>query len=313
MEAASIGSSRKASMVDLRGLSWYALAKQTVNKSIKDDIFTCAAALAFYFLLSLFPALFFLTALLGFLAETGSAFRAMLLEYLETVMPESAYALIAPGLEEIRAGAEGWKLLVGMAGALWAAATAITAVVSGLNVAYSVTDARPWWKVRLLSLGLMIVFVGMIVTALTMLLFGDHIGHRLANLLGLSDAFRFVWGILRWVVVLFFVLLAFALIYRYAPDLENTHWDWITPGAVVGLVFWLLISFVFRLYLAGFGAYNDVYGSLGAAIVLLLWLWFTGIALMLGGEANAVIENAAAARGAAGAHLSGHKEPVPEA
>jgi membrane protein len=163
--------------------------------------------------------------------------------------------------------------------------------------------------VRLIAIGMTLGFTILVILALTLLLYGNRIGDLVTVYFGLGGVFHAVWSSVEWPLVLFFVLVAFAVIFRFAPDLEGLKWQWITPGTVTGLNLWLLVSFSFRIYLGHFNSYNRVYGSLGAVIILLLWLWLTGIALLEGAEVNSVIEDAAAASGQPEAHPKGHKQP----
>jgi membrane protein len=183
------------------------------------------------------------------------------------------------------------------------------AVGDTLNSAYGVRESRPWWKVRLISLGLTAALAALIISALSLVLYGGEIGEVLAGRYDLGGAFVAVWAVAQWPIVLGFVLFSFALIYYFAPDLRHQKWYWITPGSAAGVLLWLLVSFGFRLYLNYFDRYSVTYGSLGAVIVLLLWFYLTGAAILTGGKVNAVIEHAAARRGAPEAKLPGEKSP----
>jgi membrane protein len=163
--------------------------------------------------------------------------------------------------------------------------------------------------VRLISIGLTIIIAILTITALTLVLYGGEIGDALANRFGFSHAFTVAWAILQWPIVLAFVLLAFALVYYYAPDVHDQKWYWITPGSLVGVLLWLLVSFIFRLYLSYFDNYSVTYGSLGAVIILMLWFYLSGCAILIGGGVNAEIENAAAHAGAPDAKRHGRKKP----
>jgi membrane protein len=163
--------------------------------------------------------------------------------------------------------------------------------------------------VRLISLGLTAVLAALIISALALVLYGGEIGEGLAARYDFGGAFMVAWNLIQWPIVLAFVLLALALIYYHAPDLRHQKWYWITPGSLVGVVFWLLVSFAFRLYLSYFDRYSVTYGSLGAVIILLLWFYLTGAAILVGGKVNAEIEHAAARAGEPEAKLPGEKSP----
>jgi membrane protein len=297
------------SLWKLGGLTWRRLCARVWADIYEGDLFTRAAALSYYFLLALFPLLIFLTAALGYFAEGGTELRNSLLNYLASVAPRTASALVRSTVKEITENAGGGKLSFGLLAALWFASFGMAAVGDTLNSAYGVRESRAWWRVRLVSLGLTGALAVLIISALALMFYGGEIGESLAARLDLGDAFKAAWAVFQWPVVLAFVLLAFALIYYFAPDLRHQKWYWITPGSLAGVVLWLLASFAFRVYLRYFDRYSLTYGSLGAVIVLLLWFYLTGAAILVGGAVNAEIEHAAARRGAPDAKLPGEKSP----
>ena len=268
-------------------------------------MFGRAAQLSYFFLFSLFPLLFFLTALFGLLAA-GAELREGMFNYLGAVVPPSAYALINDTLEEILQESSRAKLSFGLIATIWTASYGFGAVISTLNAAYGVEETRPWWKAKLIATGLTIALIVLIISALILLLYGRNIGLYLSAQLGLGAAFAALWSILRWLVALAFVLLTFALIYYFAPNVEEIKWQWIAPGTLLGLALWLVVSFGFRTYL---NTYSATYGSLGAVMILLLWLYLTGAAILVGGELNAVIEDAAAKAGEPEAKEHGERRP----
>jgi membrane protein len=302
---------RKAleSVWKLGGLTWRRLGERVWAEVYEGDLFTRAAALSYYFLLALFPMLLFLTAALGYFADAGTELRSSLLNYLARVAPRSASTLVRSTVAEITEGADTGKLSFGLLAALWFASYGIGAIGDTLNGAYGVRESRAWWRLRLVSLGLTVSLSVLIISALAVMFYGGEIGESLAARLDLGAAFKAVWAVLQWPIVLAFVLFSFALIYYYAPDLRHQKWYWITPGSLTGVVLWLLASFGFRVYLKYFDRYSVTYGSLGAVIVLLLWFYLTGAAILVGGKVNAEIEHAAARRGVPDAKLPGEKHP----
>lgn len=293
----------------LGGLSWKALCKRLWTKFNADDVLNRAAVLSFYFVLALFPLLLFLTALLGYFAEAGTELRRNLLTYLRAVVPISAFDLINTTVDEISRNSDGGKLSLGLLTSLWFASSGMGAIIEALNVAYDVKESRAWWKRTLLAIVLTIAFAVLIITALTLMLYGSRIAETVSASYGFGDAFTAAWEILRWLFVLAFVFLAFVLTYYFAPDLHEQRLRWLTPGAVVGVVLWLLVSFLFGSYLNFYNTYSRVYGSLGAVIILMLWLYLTGVAILIGGEFNSVIEHAAARAGVPDAKEPGEKSP----
>lgn len=299
-----------ASVWELGGLSLRELARRVWQTVYEGDILTRAAALAYYFLFSLFPLLLFLVSMLGHFVERGTELRRELLGYMARLVPRSASELIYKTLDEITVNASGGKLSFGLLAALWFSSSGVAAITDALNASYGVRESRPWWRVRLLSLGLTLAISALIILALALVLYGGEIGEGLAERLGAGELFLLVWQVLQWPIVTFCMLLCFALVYYFAPDLKEQKWYWITPGSVTGVVLWLLVSFVFRIYIRYFDRYSVTYGSLGAVIVLMLWFYLTGAAILIGGEVNAQIEHAAARRGDPDAKLEGEKSSL---
>lgn len=299
-----------ASLWKLHGLAPVVLIKRVWAEIQEDDVFGRAAQLSYYFLLALFPLLIFLTSVIGIILGTGSTLRQSLFSYLAEVMPPSAFQLIESTMLEISKASTGGKLSFGLLAALWAASNGMGAISEALNVAYDVKESRAWWKTRLQAIGLTVALSVLIIGALLLVLSGGRIVEGLAAGFDFGSAFVMTWKIAQWPIVLAFMLLAFALIYYFAPDLREQKWTWITPGAVLGVILWLLASFGFRTYLHFFDSYSATYGSLGAVIILMLWLYLTGVAVLVGGELNAELEHMAASMGAADAKTKGEKEPL---
>ena len=305
-----MGDGMAASLWRLGGLSWKKLARRVWDETNDDDIFGRAAQLSYYFLLALFPLLLFLTSLLGYFAQAGTELRGELLRYLGTVVPAQASALINTTVDEVSKSSGGGKLSLGLLAALWAASNGMGAICAALNVAYEVKETRSWWKVRLVAVVLTIALSVLILSALLLVLFGGRIADLIAAHFMFGDFFKTAWTILQWPLVLAFVLLAFALIYYVAPDLkERRRWAWITPGSVLAVLLWLLVSFAFRLYLHYFDSYSATYGSLGAVIILMLWFYLTGAAVLIGGEVNSEITFATEGLGKGDGRMRG-EEPA---
>jgi membrane protein len=184
----------------------------------------------------------------------------------------------------------GVKLAAGILGALWAASGGMGAVIVSLNVIHRVRETRPWWKQRLTTVALTLSLAVLVILALVLVLYGGKIEEALAAHIGLSEPFRLAWKAVTWVVSFAAMFLSYSLVYYFGPDIENRKWYWVTPGAAAGVVLWLLSSLGFRVYLHFFNSYSATYGSLGAVIILMLWLYMTGLAILVGGELNFVIE-----------------------
>lgn len=273
-----------------RTQTWTSLIKRLYTRINEHDLLARSAQLSYYFLLALFPLLVFLVTLLGYFAQAGSQLRGSLLNYLGTVMPYSAITLVHSTLDEISDARGGGRLSFSLLAALWVASSGMGAISDTLNVAYDAKETRAWWRVRLVSIALTVGLTVLIMSALLIVLYGGKIGDALAASLGYSVLFEVSWRIVQWPIMLVFVFLTFELIYYFAPNLPRRRWRWFTPGGIVAVVLWLLISFGLRFYLHFFNSYSRTYGSLGALIVLMLWFYLTGMAVLLGGEINSEIE-----------------------
>ncbi|HEX8846710.1 MAG TPA: YihY/virulence factor BrkB family protein [Pyrinomonadaceae bacterium] len=299
----------KSSLWNLGGLTWKELGKRVWTESNTDDIWGRAAQLSYYFLLALFPLLLVMMSLLGIFADKGTQLRENLIGYLIEVMPSTAGELVKSTVDELSNSAGAGKISFGLLATLWAASNGMGAISETLNTAYNVKESRPYWKTRLVAINLTIALALLIVAALALLLYGYEIASSIADRAGLSSVFTIIWMIAQWPLVLFFILLAFNLIYYFAPDLKEQEWKWVTPGSIIAVGLWLLISFIFKTYLRYFNSYSATYGSLGALIIMMLWFYFTGLAILVGGEVNSEIENAAAKAGAPNAKEKGEKTP----
>ena len=297
---------REVSAWKLGGLTPGELFARVWREIQKDEISDRAAALSYYFLFALFPALLFLTALLGLLPIPDLMDRFM--GYFAQALPDDAASVVRKTLTEVIRGARGGLLSIGMLGALWAGSNGMGSVMTALNAAYHVSETRPWWKQRLLATALTIGFALFILSALVLLVFGPRLGGAVADWFGLGAVFMAAWNVVNLPVVIFFVLVGIALVYYLAPDAQQC-WRWVTPGSAVALVLWLGMSFGLRLYVTHFTNYNAMYGSIGGVILLMLWLYLTGIVLLLGAEVNSEIEFAAARRGDSSAKLPGEHAP----
>jgi membrane protein len=253
--------------------------------------------------------LLFLIALLGSFADSGTELRRNLLTYLRAIVPVSASDLINTTVDEISKKSSGGKLSFGLLTSLWFASSGMGAIIEGLNVAYDVKETRAWWRRTLLAILLTIALAVLIITALALMFYGSRIAEGIANRYGFGAAFTELWTVLQWLFVLVFVFLAFQLIYYFAPDLHEQQLRWLTPGAAVGVILWLLVSFLFGSYLNFYNTYSVVYGSLGAVIILLLWFYLTGVTILIGGEVNAIVEQAAGSAGDPKAKAAGEKLP----
>lgn len=261
-----------------------------------DDLLTRAAALAYYFFFALFPALLFLTALLGLLPVPGLMDR-LLASFARLVPPEAA-SLVERTLANALRGASTSLLSLGVVGALWGASAGMMSAIQALNVAHRMTDPRAWWTQRLVAVLLTVGLAVFTLLALIVVIFGERIGEMLAVGVGLGPIFGFAWWVVRWPVVIACLLVEVLLVYHAAPAVRLPL-RWLAPGAAGAVLAWLLVSFGLRLYVSHFGRYDATYGSIGGVILLMLWFYLSSLALLAGAEVNAAIHESAVARGAA--------------
>jgi membrane protein len=263
------------------------LAANVGKRVWEHDVLGRSAQLAYLFLLSLFPLLVFLTALLGTFVQSSAALRTRLLEYFGAFAPPQTHTLFLETVDEISASSGGGKVVLGFLTGIWVASFGTGAVQEGLRVAYGVRETRPLWKTSLGTLLLTFALGLLGAGAVSLLLYGEMMGRFLAAALGLGEAFHLAWRVLEWPLLLVFAFALSLLTYRGSSSLYALDWKRVVPGSVVAVGLWLAASFGLRLYLFLVPSYSKVYGSLGAVVALLLWLYLTGAAILIGGEVNA--------------------------
>jgi membrane protein len=287
-----------AELLSLRGLSWRKLAKRTCRKSWDDEIFGQSARLAFYFFFAIFPVLLLLLILLGKSGGAGSELLGALLDSFKQVLPPEASTLIATTMRQInvRAVVGTGAIRAGVVAA-WGALNGTRAMIAGLNKAFEVEEERPWWRILSITLGLTISLSVLGLIALTAILYGHRAGNIISQHLGAPAHFEFLWRIIQWAVIVILPLFSFAVLYRFGPNLKDRRWQWSIPGAAVAVTLWVASTLLLRVYQEHFSSSQRIYGGLNAVATLLLWLYLTGAAIFIGGEANSEIEKAAAEAG----------------
>jgi membrane protein len=276
----------------LHELEWKKFARQLWSKTAKDRVTAQTAQLAFYFLLSAFPLLLALTALAGSVLKSDFMLLSRLEDYLRAVAPESVAGLLVETVQETATASSAGKISLGLFVTVWAASRAMNALIEALNIIYSVQEARPWWRRRLTALALTIGFMALILGAFVMLLYGARLTAWAGDKVGLGGLSTWLATILEWGLGLGFVLMAFNLLYIYAPNATHRRWNWLMPGTLAGVALWLTSSLAFKIYLGYFDRYSVTYGSLGAVIILMIWFYITGLAVLIGAEVNSLIERA---------------------
>jgi membrane protein len=286
-------------------LGWTELARRTVKDSIQDDAAGIAAQLAYYFFLSLFPALLFLVALASFFPLYS--FTDELMRWLAPVAPEAVITLLQDQLTSLSNSGDASLLSIGLLMALWSSSAAMVSVIDAMNRAYDIEDSRPWWKRRIVAIALTIGLALFILTSFGLIVAGPWLADFLGDRLGLAPAFTLAWKILQWPVVFLLASTGFGFVYYFAPDADQ-EWAWITPGALVATLLWLLASLAFRFYVVNFGNYEEAYGTLGAIILTLLWFYITGLAMVIGAELSAEIHRASPWGKDPGPHIVGQRK-----
>lgn len=249
-----------------------------------------ASQMAFYFFLSAFPSLLIVMAILSQFSGAQAIMRRTFVQQLAPLMPPSIYALISELLDHMTEHPEAvftWGVVV----ALWAASSGMVATIEGLNQAYAATEARSWWKRRVVGMTLTLTVMLVMTVAVMLLAMGIPLAQALAAHFGLESALLQAWHAVRWPVTVCFALLAFDLIYRFGPDRRRASWRWLPVETLTAMSLWLAASLALRFYMIRFGNYGVVYGALGGVIVMLLWFYLTAAAILIGAHVGEHIEH----------------------
>lgn len=275
---------------DLQARSWRYVLRRTVREFSKDQCTDLAAALTYYAVLALFPALVALLALVGLVGQ-GPSTVDTLLQVLRDLGAGSAAETLEPTLQQLAASeTAGLALVLGLATALWSASGYVTSFGRAMNRVYEVREGRPIWKLRPVMLLLTLVAVVLVALVALALVLTGPAASAVGDAIGLGSTAVMVWNIAKWPVVLLAVVLVVALLYYVTPNVQQPRFRWISVGAAVAIAVWVVASFAFGFYVANFGSYNKTYGSLAGVAVFLLWLWITNLALLLGAELDAELE-----------------------
>ena len=278
----------RATLFSLSGFPLKEIARRTWAEILEDDVFGRAAQLAYFFFLALFP---FLICVIASLSVFGVADRgrALLFQFFSQALPPSAFGLIDTTFNDIIHSSGPLKMSLGIIASLWSASTGMSAVMDTLNAAYKVKETRSLFKQYVVATGLTLGIALLLVVSVAIVVAGNEIVKALAP----GGILALAWRVAQWPLTLALILFAFALTYYLAPNLEKRQWHWITPGAIGGVILWLAVSIGLRVYLHFFNSYSATYGSLGAVIVMLLWFYLSGIAVLSGAALNGVLERLA--------------------
>jgi len=288
-------------------LSWAELFRRTYQELMDDDALGLAAQLAYYFFLALFPAILCVIALASFLPLHN--FTDEIVSSLGRFAPDEMLSIIRDQLTRLSNGNDGGIFTLGLLGALWSSSAAMVAMISAMNRAYDIEEGRPWWKVRVTAILLTVGLAVFIVVAFGLIVAGPQAADWAAARFGFGPAFTLTWKIVQWPIAFALVVTGIGLVYYFAPDAEQ-DWAWITPGALVATVLWLIGSLAFRFYVVNFGNYEATYGAIAGVILLMLWFYLSGLVLLVGAEASAEIEHASPWGKAAGEKVPGQKRKI---
>jgi membrane protein len=282
--------SKPDSPADLHKRSWVYVVRKTVREFSKDQCTDLAAALTYYAVLALFPALVALLSMLGVFGQGHSTVDA-LLEIIDQLGPASAVDSLRPTIEQLSTSqGAGLALVLGLLGALWSASGYVGAFGRAMNRVYEIGEGRPIWKLRPVQLLVTLVSIVLVAVAAASLVLTGPVAEAVGDQIGLGSTAILVWDIAKWPVLLGVVVVIVALLYYATPNVKQPKFRWISVGAVFAIVVWALASAAFGLYVAMFSSYDKTYGSLAGVIVFLLWLWLTNVALLFGAELDAELE-----------------------
>jgi len=289
MESTVAGKSAPESPTELRGRRWFSTLKQTVVAFRDDNLTDWAAALTYYAVLAVFPALIALISILGLIGESATD---DLVENLTALTPTTADAIIENSIRNITEsqGSAGIALVLGFAGALWAASGYVGGFSRASNAIYGVEEGRPFWKLKPFQILVTTVMIVLLALCAIAVVVTGPVAEEIGELVGLENTALTVWDIAKWPVIALVVVTMFAVLYWTAPNVQQPKFRWITPGGVLAVLLWLIASGAFALYVANFSSYNATYGTLAGVVIFLVWLWLTNLAVLLGAEFNAELE-----------------------
>jgi membrane protein len=274
---------------DLEGSSKLGVLKRTFTEFKEDNLTDWAAALTYYGVLAIFPALLALVSVLGLVGESTTQ---SLIDNVEKAAPGPARDIAVSAIENLQknSGAAGILFVVGLAGALWSASGYVAAFMRASNVIYDIGEGRPIYKTLPVRVGTTLVLVILLaVTAIGVAVTGP-LAQEVGDVIGLGSTAVTAWDIAKWPVLFLVVSFMFAFLYWAAPNAKQPGFRWVSPGGLLGVAIWIVASAAFALYVASFASYNKTYGSLGGVIAFLVWLWISNIAILLGAEFNAELE-----------------------
>ena len=269
--------------------AWWPILKRTVKEFREDDLTDWAAALTYYAVLAMFPALIALVSILGLVGD--SAVQAVI-DNLTALTPGSARDIVINAVNDLTANQEtaGLALILGFAGALWSASGYVGGFARASNAIYEVEEGRPFWKLKPFQIATTAVMLLLVTVCALAVVVTGPVAEEVGKLVGAEDVAVTIWDIAKWPAIALIVITLFAVLYWASPNVRQPAFQWITPGGILAVVVWLLASALFAFYVSNFASYNATYGTLAGVVVFLVWLWITNVAMLLGAEFNAEIE-----------------------
>ncbi|MFE4257262.1 YihY/virulence factor BrkB family protein [Streptomyces sp. NPDC056883] len=295
-------------LTELPKRSWKAVLRGTVKEFKDDELADRAAALTYYGVLALFPALLVLVSLLGIAGESATT---RVLDNLRKLAPGSARDVVSDAVQQLqgRSGVGSLLAIVGLVLALWSASGYIAAFIRSSNAVYDMPEGRPVWKILPLRLGLTVTLMVLACASALIVVFSGSLARQAGSALGIGGTALTVWSIAKWPVLVLLVTIMIAILYWAAPNAKGRGFKWVTPGSVLALTIWMAASAGFALYVANFASYNKTYGTLAGVIIFLVWLWITNLAILLGLEFDAELSRQRAIAGGLPADEEPYVEP----
>ena len=274
---------------DLGGRGWWGALKRTVREFREDNLTDWAAALTYYGVLAIFPALIVLVSVLGLVGESATQ---PLIDNLGSVAPGPAQEIFTNAIKNLQGsqGAAGVAFIIGLLAAIWSASGYVAAFMRASNAIYDMPEGRPVWKTLPVRVGLTILLLVLLAISTVAVVLTGGLAEKVGDIVGLGDTAVTVWNIAKWPVLLLVVSFMFAVLYWAAPNVKQPGFRWLSPGGILAVIGWLIASLAFALYVSNFGSYNKTYGTLAGPIVFLVWLWISNIMILLGAEFNAELE-----------------------
>jgi membrane protein len=285
------GNGAPADPTDLQKRSWVATLKRTVREFKEDNLTDWAAALTYYAVLSLFPALIALLSIVGLVADPATVTR-VITETVSEIGPATAAETFSGPINDIteNQSAAGLALILGLAGALWTASGYVGAFMRASNAIYEIEEGRPFWKLRPLQIVVTLAMVLMLAIVVLGLVVSGPLAEALGGALGIGDTAVTIFQYGKWPVLVAVVMVMLAVLYYASPNAKLPGFKWISPGSVLAVVVWIVASIAFAFYVANFGNYQKTYGTLGGVVSFLVWMWITNLAVLFGAELNAELE-----------------------